>query len=495
MSTRRRVAVIGGGIAGLATAFRIRHGAAQRGLEVDVTVLEREAKPGGKIGTVTDQGFAVEIGPTGFLDNEPATLRLVKDLGMQSHLLRSNDAARNRYILRRGRFHKLEMNPILFMRSPLLSPRGRFRLVAERFVPPKRDDREETAAQFGRRRLGQEFVDVMLDSMVSGIFAGDVNQLSIEAAFPKIPEMERRYGGLIKALMTKRRELREAKARARKTGQVERPREVTAGPGGVLHSFTNGLGEIIDTLATQLGHRVVHTGVEVRGLHTYGANRGYRLDLGDRTLDVDAVVLALPAHVNRELLRGFADDAAVALGEIPFAGVHVVATGYERKQVDHPLRGFGALIPRMEGLRILGTIWTSSTFAGRAPEGHVLLTTMVGGAHDPAANDLGKDELLATVLQEIEPFYRIDGQPGFVKMFRWPVGIPQYNLGHLEHVAAARKALAEHPGVFLTGNSVAGVSMNHCVAHSEKISEEVLEFLSGHASHPVHVPDHGEARA
>jgi oxygen-dependent protoporphyrinogen oxidase len=230
MSTRRRVAVIGGGISGLATAYRIRQRAAGRGLEVDVTLLERDARPGGKIGTVADRGFLCEIGPTGFLDNEPATLRLVDDLGMRPRLQRSNDRARNRYILRRGRFHALEMNPIKFMRSPLLSKRGRFRLMREMFVPAKRDDREETAAQFGRRRLGQEFVDVMLDSMVSGIFAGDVNRLSIDAAFPKIPEMERRYGGLIKALQTKRHELRQAKAHARAAAKSKKPSAGATGP-------------------------------------------------------------------------------------------------------------------------------------------------------------------------------------------------------------------------------------------------------------------------
>jgi oxygen-dependent protoporphyrinogen oxidase len=464
----QRVAIVGGGISGLATAYRIEGAAREAGLSVDVQVLEREDVAGGKIGSFAQDGFLCEAGPNGYLNNEPATDRLIDDLKLRDRVLRSHDRARTRYILRRGVFHKLEMNPARFMRSPLLSLRGRLRVASEMFVPGKKGDREETVAQFGRRRLGQEFVDVMLDSMVSGIYAGDVNRLSMQAAFPRVPLMEKQYGGLVKALNQRRREARRARVRGQKQ---ETP---TAGPAGVLHSFQGGMGEIIQVLAKHLGDRMnVNTVVErVRPLAD-----GYGVTVGGREYEVDAVVLAVPGPAARQLLNDIAPQAAAQLGSIHVAGVHVVQLGFERGQVEMDLGGFGALIPRKEGLRMLGSIWSSSTFAHRAPDGHVLLTSMVGGRHDPQADDLSDDDLMKLVLDEMEPFYGIDGPPAFSKVFRWRSGIPQYELGHLDKVAQARRDLERLPGMFLTGNTVAGVSFNQCIAHAETIASGVVDFL------------------
>jgi protoporphyrinogen/coproporphyrinogen III oxidase len=480
----RRVVVVGGGIAGLSAAYRIRETAKARGLDVHVLVLEAERHPGGKIATVREDGFLCETGPNGFLDNEPATLRLVKDLGLTATLQRSNDAARRRYLVKQGALVEMHMHPVKFLKSPLLTFGAKVRMAREYWVAPKRGDRDETVGEFGRRRLGKEFTEVMLDSMVSGIYAGDVDRLSVAAAFPKVVQLEAEHGGLFRGMLAKRKEVRARKAAAKALAsegdapEARAPRKVEAGPGGVLHSFREGMGEPIAALARMLGARSVRAGAKVRKITDYGPRGGFRVHLHDGdAVDADAVVITVPANAASEILRGYADGASAALAEIPIAGVHVVCVGVRKEQLRNGADGFGALIPRREGVRTLGCIFSSSTFDGRAPEGHVLLTNMIGGRHDPAADGLDDRELLSQVLTDIRPLLGFEGEPVFTKVVRWARGIPQYEVGHLDRIARAHEDAARHRGLFLGGNSVAGVSFNHCIAHAETLGTEVCDFL------------------
>jgi oxygen-dependent protoporphyrinogen oxidase len=523
----RRVVVAGGGIAGLATAFRLRQAASRRGIQVEVIVLEREQVAGGKVATLREQGFLCEAGPAGFLDNEPATLRLVDDLGLRGELVRSSDASRERFILRGGRMHALAMRPLTFLRSPLLSWRGRLRVVAELWQPPRRYpdllaaglpalsaiggvppaiplEQDETVGAFGRRRLGPEFTAVLLDPMVSGIYAGDVDRLSLAAAFPKVVELERKHGGLLRGMQALKKQRRKSRRRdaagrageagCRTAGEAgseagggaeNRANAVEAGPGGVLHTFRSGMAAPIEALVRQLGGRAVRTAQQLRTISDYGPRGGFRVTLEGlggqgrgETFDCDALVLAMPADAAAQVLRDYAAPAAEALAEIGIAGVHVACLGYRREQVSHPLHGFGVLIPRREGVRVLGTIWSSSTFVGQAPQDQVLLRTLVGGTHDPQASTLSDAQLVELVRRETEPLYGVRGEPSYVRVFRWPLGIPQYEVGHLQRVARARQECARHPGLFLTGNSVCGISFNNCVAHAEVVAEQVVEFLA-----------------
>lgn len=462
-----QVIVIGGGIAGLATGWRVQRAAASESLDVNVTVLECEDMPGGKVLTSVDDGWVFEGGPAGFLDNEPATLRLVKDLGLDGRLLSSRDAARRRFIVRKNRLREIHTHPLKFMTSSLLSLRGRLRMVGEMWKPARRDGGEESVADFGRRRLGKEFTEVMLDSMVSGIHAGDPETLSVQAAFPKVARLEERYGGLLRGMRALKKE---------RAGKVE------AGPGGVLHSFVSGMAEPVQTLAERLGP-CVRTGTTAGRI--VRADDRYRVSVtgsdGEESLDADALVLATPAFASSRVLVDLAPDAADALAGVPFSGVHVVCLGYARDQVAHPLEGFGALVPGREKSRILGTLWSSSTFDGHAPDDHVQLRTLLGGARNDWADDLDDAALVTVAREETEPLYGISGDPVKVQLFRWRQGIPQYVLGHLDRMARVKRDLERHPGVFVTGNSVCGVSFNHCVADSERVAEQVVSHLSGHA--------------
>jgi oxygen-dependent protoporphyrinogen oxidase len=459
-----RVVIIGGGIGGLSVAQRIRALAP----DFDVRVFEREARVGGKIASCRRDGVLLEAGPNGFLDNEPASLRLVEELGLHDRLARSRDAARARFLVRDGRFHAIEMNPRRFLASPLLSRRAKLRMAMEYFIPARKDESDESVGAFGRRRLGREFTEIFLDSMVSGIYAGDVNTLSLRAAFPGMPVLERDYGGLFRALRAKQRARRQGKSRA--TGP--------AGPmGGVLYSFREGMQEVCDRLRERLGD-CVQTNVAVDSIAP--RERGWRVQAGARSLDCDAIVLATPAPDTARILTACAPESAHQLRQIGFSGIHVVYTVHRRVEVAHPVDGFGALIPRREQRRLLGTIWTHALFDDHAPSEQVVLRHMVGGAHDMAANQLSDDELVDLVLREARELYEFDTDPIAVHLFRWPVGIPQYTLGHLDRVRRARAALPA--GLWLAGNSVAGIGFNHCVKHSEELAAELVGALRAQPS-------------
>ena len=465
---QRRVVVVGAGVAGLSAAWRIREQARQRRVDLDLTVLEASGEPGGKIASHREEGYLCESGPNGFLDNEPATLRLIGDLGLDEDLQRSTDASRRRFLVRDGQLVELSMNPVKFLRSSLLSRRAKWRMAMELFVPRRRSTEDETVGDFGRRRLGREFTEVMLDSMVSGIYAGDVDRLSVNAAFPKVSELESRYGGLFRGMLARQRENRRKKKRS--NGVVQ------TGPTGVLHSFREGMGQPIRALADGLGPDVIRTDSAVRSVTREGFI--WRIELASgHTLEADAVVLTTPAPVTAGALRRSIPGAAAALDRIPIAGVHVVCMGFGKSQVSADTDAFGVLIPRSEDIRTLGAIFSSGTFSGRAPAGRVLLTCMIGGRHDPEANEMDDTALRLAVLDEIRPLLGITGDPEFSRVFRWARGIPQYELGHLDLIGTAQAAAEEAGGVFLGGNSVIGVSFNQCIAHAEDLGNSVVEHL------------------
>jgi oxygen-dependent protoporphyrinogen oxidase len=466
----KRVVVVGGGISGLATAYRIVEGAKALGLPLTLTVLEGEPRVGGKIVTERREGFTVEGGPNGFLDGKPETLRLARDVGLGDALLPSSDAARRRFVFRHGALHALPESPPAFFRSRLMSVPGRLRIIAEPFIRPAPPELDESLAEFGTRRLGAEAVDALLDPMVSGVYAGDPQRLSVWACFPRIKELERDHGSLIRALFAVQRQHRKALASGRQVAAAGGP----GGPSGKLTSFKEGTQLLVDRLHDKLGASV-RVGTPARSI-TGAAGGGYQVRLdGGGALDADAVVLACPAYSAAELLETMAPESARAAREIPYAPAVVVALGFERAAVANPLDGFGFLIPKSERRRILGSLWTSSIYPGhRAPDGRILLRTIVGGARNPELTGLPEDELVALVRAELESILGIDATPVFREVFRWPVAIPQYNVGHRERVRRIDEGLLPHPRLVLTGNAYRGVGINDCTREAELAASKVL---------------------
>jgi len=463
-----RVVIVGGGISGLAVAFELFELGVPSG---DVVVLEAKDRPGGNIQTEQTDGFVIEGGPNGFLANSPATFNLVERLGMEDRVLPSRDAAAIRYIYRNGRLHQIPSGPASFLSSPMLSLPGRLRIFGEPFVKKGGHD-EESVFDFASRRIGKEAAAVMVDSMVSGVFAGDSKNLELRAAFPRMRELEVRYGSLVKAFLSlrKKRPATGGPAPARPS-KIRIPR--SRGFGSRLVSFKNGMEEIITYLADRAGDSL-RVGSPVASLAGDGGSYRVTLRSGEE-LQADRVVLACPAPHAAGIVSGVDGELAGVLSTIESASITVVATAFREEDLGGEPLGFGFLVPRTEKVRILGCLWSSSIYDGRAPKGRVLLRTMIGGAHDPEAVTLSDDELLRIVRGELDTTMGFEADPVFHRIYRYREGIPQYTPGHTARRLRILELLEGHRGLFVSGNSYGGVSTNHCIAEAPKIAKSVLE--------------------
>jgi oxygen-dependent protoporphyrinogen oxidase len=302
----------------------------------------------------------------------------------------------------------------------------------------------------------------MVSAMVTGIYGGDAKELSLEHCFPRMAAMEARYGSLFKALQAKKK---------------QDPGASPMGPRGALTSFPEGIGRLPQHAADRLGAAIQY---ERRAQRIRREDGGFVIEAeGGETVRAEAVVIAAPAYAAGPMVSALDEACSRALSDIPYAGLAVLCTGYRRDQVEHRLDGFGFLVPRIEGLRALGCLWTSSIFPSQAPEDGVLLRTMFGGATDPAAVELSQDELLALLKQEVHPLLGISGEPELVRTFHQPRGIPQYVIGHGERLAAIEAAEEALPGLVFAGNAYRGIGLNECVVSALRAVKRVRERLSG----------------
>ncbi len=463
-----KIAVLGAGISGLSTAYALEKTAERENLEIEVVILEKLERTGGKVMSVKTDGFLCEWGPNGFLDNKPMTLDLCRSLGVDANLLRSNDNARKRFIYAGGTLHRLPETAGAFLKSGLISWPGKLRLGCEMLITPNRGDDDETLADFARRRLGGEALERLIGPMVSGIFAGDPETMSLRSCFPRIYQLEQEYGGLIKAMAKLGRQKRAERKAGKQVASA-------AGPGGILTSFAGGIQDLTDALVEKLTAEIrVASGVA--RLET--KEGGFLLHLEDETVvEADMVVSAAPAHALATMLKQTDAQAASLLQQIPYAPMNIVCFGYERDKISRDLSGFGYLIARGEKRHTLGTLWDSSIFPNRAPRGQVLLRSMYGGATNPQAIELSEDEVRNKTMADLKLIMGIDAEPDFVKVFRHRRAIPQYVPGHGRRLLELDERLAQIPGLFLTGNAFFGVGINDCVNASNRIAQKVIETI------------------
>ncbi len=474
MSAAARVVVVGAGISGLATAFEIVQRAERFPRPLELVCIDRSSRAGGHIRSERHGGFLCEWGPTGFLDNAPATRTLVRRLGLETELTPAREEARTRFLFRRGALRKLPVSAGEFLTSGVLSTPGKLRVLGEPLVRRRTSAVDESVHDFAARRIGREAAETLIDALVGGIWAGDTRQLSLKASFPKMAEMERLHGGLFRAMLARGKGKPDLDEEGKKSGSP-------FGPGGTLTSFRGGMQTLTDKLAAALGDRL-RLGTPVRAVTDLGL-RGFRVHLDEGApLEADAVVLTTPAFVSAGLLREMDPAIADRLDSIPYAGLAVVHLGFAHETLDAGPQGFGFLAPRSQGMRSLGCLWPSDIFPHRAPSGRRLTTTMVGGAHDPEAVELGDAALTRIALEDLRKAMGFVVAPRFKRVVRHPRAIPQYTLGHLDRVAAIELALGDRAGLEIGGNGLHGIAVNSCVEEAGPLAERVLDVLSERAA-------------
>ncbi len=453
---RLDVLIAGGGISGLSALHFIR----RLKPELSVRLFEAESRLGGTIGTDHEEGYSFDWGPNGFLDREPLTLRLCEELGLDDQLERAGSNVTNRYILRRGKLRAVPMSPLKFLLSDILPLSGKLRVLMEPLSKARTDD-DESIYDFAGRRIGKQAADYLVQPMVSGVYGGVAERLSLKACFPVMREMEDEYGSLFKAMIAK---AREAKARGKKSGGP-------GGPGGWLTSFHGGLYKLVERChELYTDHITTGTGI----VSVAGNNDGYDVKLTDgTTVDARHVILATPSYRTADIVKQTSEPLASVLSKIPYAPIAVVCQGFHASNVRRDLDGFGFLVPAKERRRILGSIWTSSIFVDRAPEGYVQFRTMVGGDGDHASVGLSDDELIEIVTSDLDKIIGLSGRASIVKLYRWQYGIPQFRAGHPAVMAEIEEHLSCHPGLHLSGNAYYGIGLNDCVRQSYKVVESI----------------------
>ena len=460
--TSRKVVVVGAGISGLSTAWRL----AKAGCEV--SVYEGSTRPGGTMGTVQRDGYRVETGPNGFLDSRQETVDLVDELGLTDQLEPANEAAKKRFTIRDGQVIQLPSSPFQFLTSPTMSFGGRIRTMTEGLRRKRPQSEDETVYEFARRRVGRECAERLVDAFITGVYAGDPTRLSAKSTIPRLVKLEAEHGSLTKALMTLQKKAKKARKEA---GSA-------AGPAGHLTSFGHGMQVLIDRLVELIGPHNLKTGHKLVALERQGSSWQvvFETPEGQVTTIADAVVSAIPAHALGGV-AGLASHLTEPLGKIPYAPICVVSLGFERSRVAHPLDGFGYVACGQEKVALLGSLWTSSLFTGRSPEGSVLIRNMVGGMRSPERVELDDKVLQDLVLQQLQKQIGVSGDPEFVHITRWTNGIPQYHVGHAKLLDQIDSSLAGHKGLFLTGNAYRGVSINDCVVDSQSAHNQVTQYL------------------
>lgn len=455
--------VVGAGISGLAAAFRLV------GAGLRVAVLEASPRPGGVLLTHEAAGFRFELGPNTVLESDPSLPALIRDCGLGGERLVAAPAARRRWVWHDGRLRALPSGPLAFLLSPLFPPAAKLRLLREPLVrappPPPgaqgEGEDEETIAAFVRRRLGEAFLERAVGPFVSGVFAGDPERLAVRWAMPRIAALEAEHGSLVRGAL--------ALARAR-PGRGGTPRTP---PRGAMVSLRGGLEELPRRLAREIGD--VRCGMACRAVRHDG--RGFVVEHAGGVIHAPRVLLAVPAEEAAALLDEASAKRSRPLAALPYAAVAVVAAGYRRQDVAHPLDGFGFLRATGgggAGLRVLGCLFTSSLFPGRAPEGCVALTAFLGGRTDPEAAAWSDERLGLAVQEDLGRALGVRGEPLARVVRRWPRAIPQYERGHGRFVALQSELERQLPGLYLAGNYLHGISVPDCVRNATSLAESIV---------------------
>jgi oxygen-dependent protoporphyrinogen oxidase len=456
----KRVVVAGAGISGLSLAFELER------LGLRVLVLESERRAGGKIETDRRDGYICERGPASYLDRQNSIMPLARRLGIESRVLPACAAGERRLVVADGRLHDTPLDASTLFRSRLLPLSAKLRMLVDLVLPrgPSARGQEESVTAFASRRLGVLAGERLLQPLVSGLYAGDPDVVSMPAAFPLMAALEREHRSLILGLRADRKE-----QRAKHAGS-DAPR---------LSSFVTGLDELTTSLASRLGDRLR---LGVRIVAAERAASGFRLAVEENgrssTLDADSLVLAIPAHQASSVVRPLDSDLCEILARIPYVPVALVHLGYFASALPRPVEAYGFFVPASERLKIVGAIFASAVFPGRAPARFSLFSVRTGGARRPEMASLPDEELTALAHADLRGLLGLTAAPAFAHIARHERGLPQYTLGHMDRVAALEAGEQRYPGLYFHGNAYHNAGVPELVSRSGKLACKLVEELS-----------------
>lgn len=477
MAAPKRVVIIGGGISGLSAAFALYERAGNNNASLQCTVVEGQDRFGGKIVTNCRDGLIMEGGPDSFLTTKPAGLALCEKLGLTSQLINTKTENAQTFTYSKGRLRQFPQGLIAMVptkvgplfRSGVLSWSGIVRMGADWIIPrrpPTKD--EETLAEFFSRRLGSEAFNRLIEPLVAGIYAGDANELSVDATFPQLVELERKCGSLIKGAL--------AMQRAQSSHGPDVPART------LFTTLRGGLGGLIASLEDRLSGAGASLcrGTNVQAVRTAGSGPGppYRIELEGRDgLEAEAVILATPAYVSAGFLRPFDEAAALALDGIPYASTMTISMVFPESAVKSLIRGYGFVVPRVENRSLIAATWSSMKWAERAPVGQCLVRCYLGRRGREHLLDLDDTELTGRACRELEAIAGIQSPPLHVEVYRWPRAMPQYIRGHRERVRHIRERVARQPGLYVTGAAYDGIGIPDCIRDAEQTAAKLSAYL------------------
>lgn len=455
MKSNRRIAVIGGGISGLTSAYWLK----KNGL--DVTLFEQSSHLGGSILTEKIDGFLIDYGPNSTLETSDILRELIDELGLTDQKVYGNEASNKRYIVKNGYLYSVPMSPGSFLITGLFSLKAKLKLLKEPFIR-KTSGEDISLADFVKHRLGKEFLDYAINPFVAGVYAGDPEQLSTAAGFPKLYALEQKYGSLIKGAIMGSRERKKRKEVAK-----DRAR---------LFSFRDGMEVLPAALAKELDSSVcLNTGItrleKKNGAFIIATSK----DGKEETLLFDELVTAIPAASLSGLLKNIDGKKAGIIKEINYPPVAVVFMGFKKEDVEKDIDGFGFLVPEVENRNILGSIWSSSIFPNRSPDGYVAFTTFVGGARQPGLALQDYAVIEKNVMEDLKDLVGIKGNPNLIKIRRWPHAIPQYKVGYLKVQEIFDQIEKDYPGLYIAGNIRRGISVGDSVLCANDAVQKIIK--------------------
>ena len=471
----RHVVIVGGGITGLAAAYALSEKSSSdptAASSVTCTLIEASRRLGGKIMTEQVGDFVLEAGPDSFLAQKPWGIELCRRLGLSDQLIGTNPAHRRTFVLLKGRLHELPEGLIMglptrigpFLRSSLLSWKGKLRLAAEPFIPVGPGGDESLGSYF-RRRLGQEALDHMIEPLLTGIYTGNADELSLLATFPRFREMEQEHGSLLRAVLATKWKERNRKEKA-------------APPWTPFVTLRDGLNTLVQAISHKLQQTTILTGVSVRALRRHDRQAGYDVSVDDRPpLQADAVILTTPAYDAALLLEALDPSLAEELRGIPYASSVIVSLAFAKEGLLHDLDGYGFVVPRVENRRLIACTWASSKWEHRAPEDTVLIRCYLGGVGREAIMEKTDNELEQIARAELRAIVGIDQAPVLARVYRWPRAMPQYQVGHVHRLEAIGARQEHLPGLFLAGAAYRGVGVPDCIRDGTAAAEAVLRYF------------------